>query len=84
MARVGKALGKPVLLWGLCDDPVFERGFRNFVAAACAVKAFRELRILQIRPQIQTQIPLAIQSPIARCCARRCWSWRVRTRIFSC
>ena len=30
------------------DDPVFERGFRNFVSASGAVKAFRKLRILQI------------------------------------
>jgi L-fucose isomerase-like protein len=91
VARVGKALGKPVLLWGprdeapledgmrlrdtqcglfatgkvlrrfnvpftyvtncRVDDPVFERGFRNFVSAANAVKAFRELRILQIGPR---------------------------------
>ena len=91
VARVGKALGKPVLLWGprdeapledgmrlrdtqcglfatgkvlrrfnvpftyvtnsRVDDPVFERGFRNFISAANAVKAFRELRILQIGPR---------------------------------
>ncbi|MBI2914485.1 MAG: L-fucose/L-arabinose isomerase family protein [Firmicutes bacterium] len=30
------------------DDPVFERGFRNFMAAARVVKAFRNLRIGQI------------------------------------
>ena len=91
VARVGKALGVPVLLWGprdespladgmrlrdtqcglfatgkvlrrfnvpftyitnsRVDDPVFERGFINFVGAAHAVKAFRELRILQIGPR---------------------------------
>ncbi|MFC5467309.1 L-fucose/L-arabinose isomerase family protein [Cohnella suwonensis] len=91
VARVGKALGKPVLLWGprdeapledgmrlrdtqcglfatgkvlrrfnvpftyvtnsRVDDPVFERGFTNFVAAANVVKRFRSLRILQIGPR---------------------------------
>jgi L-fucose isomerase-like protein len=91
VARVAKALGKPVLLWGprdeapledgmrlrdtqcglfatgkvlrrfnvpftyitncRVDDPVFERGFVNFVAAANVVKAFRSLRILQIGPR---------------------------------
>jgi L-fucose isomerase-like protein len=91
VARVGKALGKPVLLWGPRDeapladgmrlrdtqcglfasgkvlrrfnvpftyitnsrvnDPVFERGFTNFVAAANVVKQFRSLRILQIGPR---------------------------------
>jgi len=91
VARVAKALGKPVLLWGprdeaplengmrlrdtqcglfatgkvlrrfkvpftyitntRVDDPVFERGFRNFVAAANVVKQFRSLRILQIAPR---------------------------------
>lgn len=91
VARVGKALGKPVLLWGprdeapladgmrlrdtqcglfatgkvlrrfnvpftyitnsRVDDPVFERGFTNFAAAANVVKQFRSLRILQIGPR---------------------------------
>ena len=91
VARVGKALGKPVLLWGprdeaplgdgmrlrdtqcglfatgkvlrrfnvpftyitnsRVDDPVFERGFKNFVAAANVVRQFRSLRILQIAPR---------------------------------
>ncbi|WP_028609921.1 L-fucose/L-arabinose isomerase family protein [Paenibacillus harenae] len=91
VARVGKALGKPVLLWGprdeapledgmrlrdtqcglfatgkvlrrfnvpftyitnsRVDDPVFERGFTNFVAAANVVRKFRSLRILQIGPR---------------------------------
>ncbi|TBL74539.1 L-fucose/L-arabinose isomerase family protein [Paenibacillus thalictri] len=91
VARVAKALGKPVLLWGPRDeapladgtrlrdtqcglfatgkvlrrfgvpftyitncrvnDPVFERGFKNFVAAANVVKEFRRLRILQIAPR---------------------------------
>ncbi|WP_019535124.1 L-fucose/L-arabinose isomerase family protein [Paenibacillus ginsengihumi] len=91
VARVGKALGKPVLLWGprdeapladgmrlrdtqcgifatgkvlrrfgvpftyvtnsRVDDPVFERGFTNFIAAANVVKHFRSLRILQIGPR---------------------------------
>ncbi|MCM3257768.1 L-fucose/L-arabinose isomerase family protein [Paenibacillus lautus] len=91
VARVGKALGKPVLLWGprdespledgmrlrdtqcglfatgkvlrrfnvpftyvtnsRIDDPVFERGFTNFVAAANVVRSFRTLRILQIGPR---------------------------------
>lgn len=91
VARVGKALGKPVLLWGprdeapledgmrlrdtqcglfatgkvlrrfnvpfsyvtnsRVDDPVFERGFTNFIAAANVVKRFRSLRILQIGPR---------------------------------
>lgn len=91
VARVGKALGKPVLLWGprdespledgmrlrdtqcglfatgkvlrrfnvpftyvtnsRIDDPVFERGFTNFVAAANVVRSFRSLRILQIGPR---------------------------------
>lgn len=91
VARVGKALGKPVLLWGprdespledgmrlrdtQCglfatgkvlrrfnvsftyitnshiDDPVFERGFTNFIAAANVVKQFQNMRILQIGPR---------------------------------
>lgn len=91
VARVGKALGKPVLLWGprdespledgmrlrdtqcglfatgkvlrrfnvpftyvpntRVDDPVFERGFTNFIAASNVVKQFRSLRILQIGPR---------------------------------
>ncbi|MEC0203946.1 L-fucose/L-arabinose isomerase family protein [Paenibacillus lautus] len=91
VARVGKALGKPVLLWGprdespledgmrlrdtqcglfatgkvlrrfnvpftyvtnsRIDDPVFERGFTNFVAATNVVRSFRCLRILQIGPR---------------------------------
>jgi L-fucose isomerase-like protein len=91
VARVGKALGKPVLLWGprdespledgmrlrdtqcglfatgkvlrrfnvpftyvtntRVDDPVFERGFTNFIAASNVVKQFRKLRILQIGPR---------------------------------
>ncbi|MCZ8519561.1 MULTISPECIES: L-fucose/L-arabinose isomerase family protein [Paenibacillus] len=91
VARVGKALGKPVLLWGprdespledgmrlrdtqcglfatgkvlrrfnvpftyitnsRVDDPVFERGFTNFIAASNAVRHFRSLRILQIGPR---------------------------------
>lgn len=91
VARVGKALGKPVLLWGprdespledgmrlrdtqcglfatgkvlrrfnvpftyvtnsRIDDPVLERGFTNFVAAANVVRSFRSLRILQIGPR---------------------------------
>lgn len=33
------------------DDPVFERGFKNFIAAANVVKQFRNLRILQIGPR---------------------------------
>jgi len=88
VAKVGKALDKPFLLWGprdeaplddglrlrdtqcglfatskvlrrfgvpftyivnsRLDDPVFERGLRNFLAAAAVVKAFRQLRIGQI------------------------------------
>lgn len=91
VARVGKALGKPVLLWGPRDeapledgmrlrdtqcglfatgkvlrrfnvpfsyvtntrvnDPVFERGFSNFISAANVVRQFRSLRILQIGPR---------------------------------
>lgn len=91
VARVGKALGKSVLLWGprdeapledgmrlrdtqcglfatgkvlrrfnvpftyitnsRVDDPVFERGFKNFIAAANVVRQFRSLRILQIAPR---------------------------------
>lgn len=88
VARIAKAIGKPVLLWGprdeapledgmrlrdtQCglfatgkvlrrfnvkfsyitnchlDDPVFERGFKNFIGAANVVKEFNRLRILQI------------------------------------
>ncbi|MFC5701998.1 L-fucose/L-arabinose isomerase family protein [Cohnella faecalis] len=33
------------------DDLVFERGFKNFVAAANVVRQFRKLRILQIGPR---------------------------------
>lgn len=33
------------------DDPIFERGFKNFIAAANVVKAFNSLRILQIGPR---------------------------------
>jgi L-fucose isomerase-like protein len=91
VARVAKALGKPVLLWGprdeapledgmrlrdtqcglfatgkilrrynvpftyitncRVDDPVFERGFKNFIAVANVVKQFKSLRILQIGPR---------------------------------
>ncbi|MGN9170223.1 L-fucose/L-arabinose isomerase family protein [Paenibacillus polymyxa] len=91
VARVGKALGKPVLLWGPRDeapladgmrlrdtqcglfasgkvlrrfnvpfsyitnsrvaDPVFERGFNNFISAANVVRQFKSLRILQIGPR---------------------------------
>jgi len=91
VARVAKAVGKPVLLWGPRDeDPlpdgfrlrdtqcglfatgkvlrrfnvpftyivnsevdslVFDRGFKNFLAAANVVKAVRSLRILQIAPR---------------------------------
>jgi L-fucose isomerase-like protein len=91
VARVGKALGKPVLLWGPRDeapladgmrlrdtqcglfasgkvlrrfnvpftyitnsrvaDPVFERGFNNFISAANVVRQFNRLRILQIGPR---------------------------------
>ena len=85
VARVAKAIGKPVLLWGprdeapledgmrlrdtqcgifatgkvlrrfnvkftyitnsAVDSPVFERGFKNFIAAANVVKHFNNLRI---------------------------------------
>lgn len=88
VARIAKAVGKPVLLWGprdeapledgmrlrdtqcglfatgkvlrrfnvkftyitncRVDDPIFERGFKNFISAANVVKHFRNLRILQI------------------------------------
>lgn len=88
VARVAKAVGKPVLLWGPRDeaplengmrlrdtqcglfatgkvlrrfnvkftyitncrinDPIFERGFKNFIGAANVVKHFTNLRILQI------------------------------------
>lgn len=88
VARVAKAIGKPVLLWGprdeaplengmrlrdtqcglfatgkvlrrfnvkftyitncSVDSPIFERGFKNFIAAANVVKQFTNLRILQI------------------------------------
>jgi len=91
VARGGKALGKPVLLWGprdeaplengmrlrdtqcglfatgkvlrrfnipftyvtnsRVDNPIFERGFTNFVAAANIVRQFRSLRILQLGPR---------------------------------
>jgi L-fucose isomerase-like protein len=88
VARVAKAVGRPVLLWGprdesplengmrlrdtqcgmfatgkvlrrfnvkftyitncRVDDLTFERGFKNFIAAANVVKRFNSLRILQI------------------------------------
>jgi L-fucose isomerase-like protein len=88
VARIAKAIGKPVLLWGprdeapladgmrlrdtqcgifatgkvlrrfnvkftyitncRIDDPIFERGFKNFIGAANVVKQFTNLRILQI------------------------------------
>jgi L-fucose isomerase-like protein len=88
VARVAKAVGKPVLLWGprdeaplpdgmrlrdtqcglfatgkilrrfnvpftyivnsAVDSEVFNRGFKNFLAVANVVKAFRKMRILQI------------------------------------
>ncbi|TDQ33768.1 L-fucose/L-arabinose isomerase family protein [Aureibacillus halotolerans] len=88
VARVAKAVGKPVLLWGprdeaplqdgmrlrdtqcglfatgkvlrrfnvkftyitncAVDDPIFERGFINFIAAANVVKNFTSMRVLQI------------------------------------
>lgn len=91
VAKVCKAVGKPVLLWGprdedplengfrlrdtqcglfatgkvlrrfnvpftyipntSVDDPVFIRGFENFLRAANVVKAFNKIRILQIGPR---------------------------------
>ena len=33
------------------DDPIFERGFKNFIAAANVVKQFKQTRILQIGPR---------------------------------
>lgn len=33
------------------DDPVFEKGYKNFVSVCSAVKAFRSLRVLQIGPR---------------------------------
>lgn len=88
VARIAKALQKPVLLWGPRDeapladgsrlrdtqcglfatgkvlrrfnvpytyivnstleDPVFTRGFKNFIAASNVVKKIRNLRILQV------------------------------------
>jgi L-fucose isomerase-like protein len=33
------------------SDPVFERGFKNFISAANVVRQFRKLRILQIGPR---------------------------------
>jgi len=33
------------------NDPVFERGFKNFISAANVVRQFRKLRILQIGPR---------------------------------
>ena len=88
VAKLAKALNKPVLLWGPRDDapledglrtrdtqcglfatgkvlrrfnipftyienswpdaPVFEQGYRKFVSVCAAVKAFRNLRILQL------------------------------------
>jgi L-fucose isomerase-like protein len=33
------------------DEPVFERGFRNFVAAASAANTFKNLRIGQVAPR---------------------------------
>ncbi|MCR5289661.1 MAG: L-fucose/L-arabinose isomerase family protein [Treponema sp.] len=90
-ARLAKALGVPVLLWGplderpdengvrlrdtqcglfatgkvlrrfrvpftymtncRLDDPVFERGLRDFLAVCNVVKTFRNIRILQIAPR---------------------------------
>ena len=90
-ARLAKALGVPVLLWGplderpdengvrlrdtqcglfatgkvlrrfrvpftymtncRLDDPVFERGLRDFLAVCNVVKTFRNTRILQIAPR---------------------------------
>lgn len=90
-ARLAKALGVPVLLWGPLDerpepngvrlrdtqcglfatgkvlrrfgvpftymtncrlnDPVFERGMKDFLAVCNVVKTFRNIRILQIAPR---------------------------------
>jgi len=91
VAKLGKALDVPVLLWGprdeapqpdgmrlrdtqcglfatakglqrlgvpftyivncRVDDPIFARGFSNFMAAAAVVKTFRNLRIGQVGPR---------------------------------
>lgn len=91
VAKVAKALGKPVLIWGprddaplpdgsrtrdtqcglfatgkvlrrfnipftyiinsRVDDMVFERGYKNFTATCSVVKAFNNIRILQIAPR---------------------------------
>jgi L-fucose isomerase-like protein len=91
VAKLGKMLGVPLLLWGPRDDapgseglrlrdtqcglfatskvlrrmnvpfsyivncrldePVFERGFRTFIAAASAANVFRSMRIGQVAPR---------------------------------
>ncbi|MBI5116927.1 fucose isomerase [Candidatus Poribacteria bacterium] len=91
VAKLGKELGLPLLLWGprddapgpdglrlrdtqcglfatskvfrrmgvpftyivnsTLDDPVFERGFKTFAAAASAVKAFKNMRVGQVAPR---------------------------------
>ncbi len=91
VAKLGKELGLPLLLWGprddepepsglrqrdtqcglfatskvlrrmgvpftyivnsWVDDPVFERGFKNFVAAASAANAFKNMRVGQVAPR---------------------------------
>ena len=50
-ARLAKALGVPVLLWGPRDERPDERGIRDFLAVCNVVKVFRSTRILQIGPR---------------------------------
>ncbi len=49
-SKILQRLGVPFSYIVNCalDDPLFERGFRNFVAAAAVVREFRRLRIGQV------------------------------------
>jgi len=49
LRRVGAPFTYIVNSW--LDDPVFERGFRTFTAAASAANAFKNMRIGQVAPR---------------------------------
>ncbi|GAB4343211.1 MAG: L-fucose/L-arabinose isomerase family protein [Candidatus Abyssubacteria bacterium] len=52
-SKVFRRLGVPFtyIVNSRLDEPVFETGFKNFVAAACAANTFKNLRIGQVAPR---------------------------------
>lgn len=53
IGKIFRRMGVPFSFMGSCsvDHPLFEKGLRNFIAAANVVKEFRRARILQIGPR---------------------------------